>query len=363
MGKAVRLNLGATAHPQHSDAMPKGLIRAAGLGASLAVARSFGVDAGLVLSEFGLDESYFEDPDNAVPFTVMGLLIARFADLAECPHLGLLAGERMNTSVLGTIGFLARSAPDVRTALALLCKYFRFHNPNATVHLSDERGFVVLSITLLLPQVQGREHILDGMTAAACNVMRDLCGPEWKAAEIRLARMPPRNVQPYRDFFASALRFNANENSVVFSSAWLSEPLKSADPHLHRAMMKRIGELEQSPAESLASAVRRMLPTLIASRTASAHVVSTLVGLSTRTLNRRLADEGTTYVRLREEARQNTALQLLEGTDLPANEISDRIGYANPSAFTRAFERWTGKAPADWRASLKRAVDRRSRRS
>lgn len=344
-----------------APALPKGLIRVAGLAAALTVAREFGVDTGRVLAQFNLDESYFEDLDNAVPLTVMGLLLRRLAELTQCPHFGLSVGQRMNASALGTVGFLAGSAPDVRTALALLCKYFRFHNPNAALDVSEELGFAVFRITLLQPHIEGREQILDGMTAAAFNVVRSLCGAEWKAAEIRLARARPADVRPYRECFETTPRFNAEEHSLVFRGEWMNQRLATADSHLQRAMMKQIGELERNDAEGLADPVRRMLPTLIASRTASAHVVASLVGLSTRTLNRRLAYEGTTYVRLREEARQHIALQLTESTDLPANEISDRLGYSNPSAFTRAFERWTGTGPADWRASRKRAAGRPQR--
>jgi AraC-like DNA-binding protein len=82
--------------------------------------------------------------------------------------------------------------------------------------------------------------------------------------------------------------------------------------------------------------------------------------LDPRTLRRRLADEGTSFMQLREEACRGLACQLLEGTRMPANEIAAQIGYSNPSAFTRAFRRWTGIGPAQWRAAKRRTSSKRS---
>ena len=97
-----------------------------------------------------------------------------------------------------------------------------------------------------------------------------------------------------------------------------------------------------------------MLPSLVTTRRDSLVVAAKRVGLATRTLNRRLAAEGTSYLKLREESRYAIARQLLKGTRMPANEIADRLGYAHASAFTRAFREWSGKAPAEWRASKAR---------
>jgi AraC-like DNA-binding protein len=97
-----------------------------------------------------------------------------------------------------------------------------------------------------------------------------------------------------------------------------------------------------------------MLPSLVTTHSDSLVVAAKRVGLAARTLNRRLAAEGTSYLQLREEARYAIARQLLTETRMPANQVADRLGYANSSAFTRAFRQWSGKAPAEWRASQAR---------
>jgi AraC-like DNA-binding protein len=335
----------------YADApVPRGMIRVGTLRVALPVLRECGVDPAMVLADFGLNEAWLQDADNQVPYVVMGLFLRRCSELTGRPHFGLLVGSRLNISSLGTVGFLVQSASDVRAGLLQLSRWFRFHNPNGSVYLSVEDGSARLGFALLMPQIEGRQAILDGAMCLAFNTMRKFCGSAWEAQQIRFSHGAPADPTPYRRFFAGAsLRFDDEESCVVFDRRWLDEPLPTADPELHEAMLKRLQAMELQREEDVASQVRRMLPPLISARAASVDVVASLVGLSARSLARRLAVEGTTYMRLREEARYVVACQLLEGTALLANEISDRLGYTNPSAFSRAFQRWAGKTPAEWR--------------
>lgn len=329
----------------------KGMVRVGTMMPALEVLREHGVEVDRTLAEFGLDQAYLEDPDNTVPYAILGLFARRCAQLTRIPHFGLLVGRRLNASMIGPVGFLVGSAPNVRLALHELARHFHLHNPNATIDVLEDDDFVALRFTLLLPRMDGWEHILDGAIGTAFNLVHKLCGPGWEAIEVRLAHERPANVAPYLEFFGPNVRFNADESAVVFADKWLATPVATADPMLHLAMAKRVRELELTKSEDLVSQVRRMLPSLIAVRTGSISIVANLLGLSVRTLNRRLAEECTTFVRLRDEARHTAACQLLERTRLQASEISDRLGYSNPSAFTRAFERWSGEGPAEWRAS------------
>ena len=115
-------------------------------------------------------------------------------------------------------------------------------------------------------------------------------------------------------------------------------------------MAQRVNEMESHSSEDLVSVLSRILPSLLEVHGASLAAVAEQAGLGERTLNRRLAAEGTSFMQLREEARHTLARQLLESTRMPANEIAVRLGYADASAFTRAFRRWTGMGPAQWRS-------------
>jgi AraC-like DNA-binding protein len=325
-----------------------------GIGALMAVPgllREHGVDADLLLAEFGIDSAYLTDSANTIAFATMGQLVARCAAATACPHFGLLAGERGSASVLGPVGFLLQSSPDVRTALRGMSAHYRVHNPGAVINLDERDDYVALSYRILPREIEGSEQILDGAMAILFNMMRKLCGTTWLPAQARFARPRPHDLEPYRRLFHSTLLFDERETAILFVKDWLERTPPGADPMLHQMMQRQVDDLELSVEDGLASQLRRLLPALIAGEHASLAAMAQRLHLTSRTLNRRLAAEGTTFAHLLEETRRDMACQLLETTQMPAFQIGDSLGYANPSAFTRAFERWTGVAPSQWRAS------------
>jgi AraC-like DNA-binding protein len=313
-----------------------------------------GIDPARTLAEFGLDLAYLKNPENTIAFATMARIESRCAELTQCPHFGLLIGQCDSSSSLGTLGFLMRSAPDVRTAIDDVTRHFRVHNASAEMALVEVGDLASVSYRILPASVVGSEHVLDCAMALTFKVMQRLCGPEWRPVEVRLGHTRPPNVAPYRGLFGAPLRFDESETALFFARDWLDRKLDDADPIMHLMMAQRVGDLESHVDEGLANQMRRTLPELVATRGASLAAVAQLVGVEPRTLNRRLAAEGSSFMQLRDDAVRSIACQLLEHTQMPIGEIADRLGYANPSAFNRAFHRWEGPGPAQWRASRSR---------
>ncbi|HSG23140.1 MAG TPA: AraC family transcriptional regulator [Azonexus sp.] len=330
-------------------------VRVGALTAVPKLLREFGLDPGRVLAEFGIGPEHFEDPDNTIAFATEGRLLSRCAALSRCPHFGLLAGQREDLSVFGALGFLVQSAPDVRSALAIAERHYRVHNPDAAIQISEDGAFVTFRYTILQKGIEGREQILDEAMAIAFNVMRSLCGHSWLPNEVLFAHARPADPIPFRQCFHAAVRFDQNETALVFSRHWLDAVPPGANRLLYKIMAERVRDIESHIGEDFVTELRRLLPSLITARGASISVVARFFGLGTRTLSRRLAEAGASFMQLREEACETLACQLLEDTCMPVNEIAYLMGYANASAFTRAFERWTGMGPAQWRkANCKR---------
>jgi AraC-like DNA-binding protein len=344
----------AALKPAGDGVVGKGMVRVGTLMAVPGLLQERGVDPAPMLAEFRLEPAYFEHPDNTIAFATEGRILARCAALTHCPHFGLLTGQRDSASALGAVGFLLRNSFDVRTALGELTRHFQVHNPNAMVSLVEEDSFAALGYTILQTGIEHLEQILDEATALGFNLMRELCGPNWLPTEVRFAHARPPDLAPFRQFFRATLRFDANETALVFARHWLDKAPPGADPLLHQMMVQHVRDLESLFGEDLVSQLRQLLPSLVTAHSASRAVVAERIGLGARTLSRRLAAEGASFMQLREEACYTIACQLLASTRLPANEIADLIGYANPSAFTRAFYRWTGMGPAQWRASRRR---------
>lgn len=355
--------------------MPKGVARAGRKNASAATTRrpvttgdvriaptmaipsllhEYGVDPVPLLAEFGLTPSQFDEPENVLSYDSRSRLLSRCAEATRCPHFGLLVGQRAGLSSFGLVGFLMQSAPDVRTALAVALEHFQLHNPNATVELIENDGFVYFGHTILRPDQVGREQVVDMSAAIMFNVLRMLCGHGEQPSEVRFARGRPPDIRPYQRFFHARLVFDASDTGLTAPARWLDRPLATADPLLHLMMRQRVAELVSQAGEDIVSRLRRRMPASLAARDASVTAAARSLGLAVRTLNRRLAEEGTTFAALRDEARYAMACQLLQGTAMQVRDIAEQLGYANASALTTAFRRWSGRGPAQWRAAKRR---------
>jgi AraC-like DNA-binding protein len=335
-------------------AAPAAAVRVGPLMAIPALLQEFGCDAQRLCDGAGLGLAQFEDPDTRIPYLAGSKLLARCVKATACEHFGLLVGQRANASSLGIVGFLLRSAPDVQTALQDLIRYLDLHDDGGVPFLETAGRTSLFGYAILEPEVVAADQIYDLSVAVICNIMRDLCGSAWRPTEVWLERRRPRDAQRYRDFFRAPLRFDAVRSAVVFPSRWLNHRLAGDDPLLHRYLEREAAALSHRHSPDFMGEIRHLLRRLFATRAASSREIARQLGIHARTLNRRLRAEGTTFRRERERVRYAAAQQLLADSALSVARIAAALDYADASAFSRAFKRWSGSSPARWRA--RRAV-------
>jgi len=315
-----------------------------------AVLEDRGVDFAAVLDEFGLGLSVFEDPENTLPFALAGNLLGRCAELTGCRHLGLVMGQNLGLSVMGAIGLLAQSAPTARHALLAAAHHMHLHDRGAVVTLRIEGDQAVLSYAVIVEIEGGAEVICDLATTVARNIVAALCGPTWRATEVRIAHAAPADLAPYRKAFQAPLRFDAEENAVVFPAKWLEQPVASADPLMHRFMSARVREIAFASGSDFLDEAKRVIHAAMLHADCSAAMVARRLGVSERTLNRRLRESGVTFARLRDDMKKAEACRILESTRMSVGQVALILGYSSDSAFSRAFKTWHGVGPARWRA-------------
>lgn len=194
------------------------------------------------------------------------------------------------------------------------------------------------------------EQIYDGVMAMACNVMREICGSRWAPERVLLSRAKPSDVAPYRRFFQAPCRFDSEQTVMFFPAHLLNRPMPDANP-------KRFKELEAQAQEAgieLSIQLRRALRTLLLAGKSSGDEIAGILSMHRRTLNRRLAAQGTTFQKILNEVRFETACQLLDTTNISLTDIASSLGYAESSAFSRAFQRWSGAPPSARRSAAAR---------
>jgi AraC-like DNA-binding protein len=325
------------------------------IGATMAlpdVLRELGADPATLLAEVGFDLALFEKPDNRVSFANRARILNHCAIRTGCPHLGLLVGQQGGLHSLGLVGLLAKYSPNVGAALRNLVHYFHLNTRGAVPILKVDDHSALLCYLIYATGGEAGGQVGDGAVAAIFNILQDLCGPNWKPTEVRFAHRKPKNTSPYQRFFRAPLVFDAEVNAVVFNADWLDRPLGNTDAELMGLLLEKIQALEAWDGDNLPAQVRRVLGTVVLTGDARSDKVAALFSMHSRTLGRHLKKFGTSFEELLNEVRYEIARQLLDDSRMPVSQIALTLHYADASAFTRAFKRWSGTTPAQWRDAL-----------
>ena len=311
-----------------------------------ALLRALAIDPALVVADAGLTLAVFDDPDNVVPYATLGRLVASCAQRSGLADVGLRIGGEARLESLGLVGSLMQNSPDVRAALESLaaCMYVA---GGGWVSFRADESHAVLGYEIRQPGVPAADQIADGALAFGCNILRTLAGGEWAPTAVSLAHPAPADAGPYRRAFGPDVRFDAAVNAIVFPVRWLAQPLPGANDSVRRLVERQIREAGNAHAGI--EPMRRVLRMLVHAGEATEERLAHVFAMHRRTINRRLRAQGTTFRQLVDDVRFEVARHLLETTDLSVVHIAGTLSYADASAFTRAFRRWSQTTPAQWR--------------
>lgn len=332
-----------------NQSLQNGSVRIATVLAIPNVLEKLGYNPSEILAELGLDLSLFSDPDNVIPFDMRSHLIQHCVRKTNCQHFGFLIGQQAGPSTLGLVGFLMQQSPDVRTALRSLVRYAHLHVRGALIYLEEQDDKVFLGYSIYQPGVEATAQLEDGALAISFNIMRKLCGSTWLPLNVFFTRHMPENISPYNDFFNAPLNFNADRNGLLFSAKWMQTPVTGADPALNHFLQKQADQLGSSHNDDFVTQVRRALQSALLTQRGSITHIAALFSMHPRTLSRRLKSCGVSFQELLDQGGYEVSQQLLENSSMGISQIAATLDYSDASAFTRAFKRWSGMTPANWR--------------
>jgi AraC-like DNA-binding protein len=298
------------------------------------------------------------DPDAPVD---PALMIADDAYYALCEaavdadprpwRLPLRVGASMRCDDYGAFGLAWKSAVNLRGSFERAARYGRVLTSVVAHEVLTEGGATFLTIERAGPRRRGQRISNEQTMAAVLAISREVSAEPFTPVAVFFRHEPPPDLSDHEAHFGCPVRFGADRDAMQVSDAALRAPNRLGDPglegffaaHLDRALAELSDEddLERQVRLQISQALSEGAPTLAQ--------VADRLGLSARTLQRRLADRGCAYQDLVDAARADLARRLLRRSDYPLAEIAFLTGFAEQSAFTRAFRRWTGATPAAWR--------------
>ena len=334
-----------TGKKQQSDTT----VRIATLTALPDVIKQLGFDPAKVLAETGFELSLFDNPENLISYAKRSQLIKHCVSKTHCQHFGHLIGRHTDVSSFGLVGLLMQQSPDITTALNSLVRYAHLHVRGAVIYLEVKDNQAFLGYSIIQVGVEAQEQIEDGAVTIAFNILRNLCGSTWHPSNILFAHRKPVNTRPFRQFFKAPLSFDAERSGVLFSASYLQQSVMGANPEQRRLLNNQIAQLESRYSGDFAEQVRRVLCPALLTQQASADSIAALFSIHQRTMHRRLSASNTSFQKLANESRFEIARQLLENSSMKLSQIAETLDYADASAYTRAFRRWSGTTPSLWR--------------
>lgn len=312
---------------------------------------SHGGDIGQWLERSGLRESQLHDPSLSIPLPVFQQLVRDALLLSHEPALGLLVGERLGATTHGILGYAALNSGTIREALALVERYAGLRLSLLSVGHEEHRGDMRIVFTETHPLGDVRRPLLEAVVLSIKNILDAISMGVGRVSEVAFPFAAPEYADLALDLFGAPVRYGQSWTGFSLPLAVLDVPLKMADPEAFREAAQICQrELDKLTAnESVATRVRRLLLEK-QSGFPSLQVTARLFSMTPRTLHRRLLEEETSFRELLEEVRRTLAVEHLKAGRFTVDEIAYTLGYSDLANFRRAFKRWEGVAPSEYRA-------------
>ncbi|WP_226623041.1 AraC family transcriptional regulator [Brucella anthropi] len=292
-------------------------------------------------------------------------LLSRAAAALNDPCLGLHLGQRVSPAHLGVLGYALSACSDLGGVLSRWQQYDRLI---AYVAKMDVRaaGDVVVIEWISAPEPLGA-LVDEAALTAIVQFSRDITGQEIPVREVSFINAHPEDTRPYLAYFGCPVLFGQPVTRLCFEASALQLPLRQPDAALFRILEQQAQSTMAAlpPIDDLEHTLRQAIARLARNGEVSIERVACDMRVTSRTLHRRLARLGLQFSELRDDTLRRLAVDYLRDPRLSQGEIAWLLGYSEHSAFTRAFRRWTGQSPQQWRLakSQKTAVDLGRRKS
>lgn len=314
------------------------------------VAARHGVDRSTLLAAAAIPPALLDDPNGRLTQLQAGTMLYQAIALSREPALGYEIGLHSSLTSHGLMGYGMISSSTLREAIGLSVKFLQLRLPMFRMQLSTDGGHAVIGISEAMP-LNGsvRQCLFDLFLVGMARVAPALTGYRMPEIELWFDGAEPEYYARYRERLPP-VRFGMGANQLRFRSTYLDLRPDTANPVTAKMVEEQCSrELEQLGfAGDVSGQVRAMLCNAQGHYPGLEQIAERL-HMSSRTLKRRLRDQDTSFHQLLDETRRAESIRLLRTTALSVEQIAERLGYADPSNFCRAFRKWTAASPNGYR--------------
>lgn len=318
----------------------------------LSVMEARGVPAARVLEGSGIDASRLNDPQYLIDAAACRHVIGNLLRLSGDPGIGFEVGRAAEPSDLGIIGYAVMSCRSMRQTLSLWRQY-----SNSLVGIMSRLALAEdddenLTVTVVEPAQLDPIFIFcaEEILVMMVKIGGMLAGGEPVVKRLEFSYRAPPHSHRYHEAFHCPIQFGAPRTAATVAREWLDRRLRTNDEEFNAICLKHCSQILQQ-IEHTGPVVSRLRGLFLRNPAAVPRLddAAAELGLSPRSLRRHLLDEGASYQKLVDEFRADLAREYLRSTRLSTKEIAFLLGYADQSAFRRAFKLWTGRTTREYR--------------
>ncbi|WP_162918654.1 AraC family transcriptional regulator [Taklimakanibacter deserti] len=312
-----------------------------------------GADLEAALAEAGLELRMLNKADAWIPFTDHARLLEIAARELSDDCFGLNFSATIDIRDAGLLAYLGIASRTVEEAMHNLARYLRVFSEAYQISLKVAGETGTLTIIPLHSSYGQSRQAVEFSYGVVIHAYRQLAGIRLAPLSVQFVHNRRSHLDQFAKQFGCPVKFNRNQGHIVFSRKTLAMPIRSSDDRLLAVLRDHADDLlrKRPPQrEEFLDQIERRLAELLPRGQARIKTIATELGMSERTLVRRLAEINMPFTTIVERLRQDLASRYLAEEELSFTQIAFLLGYSNPSAFSVAYKRWTGRSPRKGRA-------------
>lgn len=291
-----------------------------------------------------------------IPFDKLATLFERASDLTGDQMLGFNRGRKRRMQRIGALAYVGLSAPTLRDSLHNTARYSKVFSDAVVINVDDLDETGRMRWYFDIPAAVRRRQYLEFGAVGIVAAQRQYTQRNFTLQEVHLSHPRNTGIAEFERFFGCAVHFGSRQNALIYRQEDLDLPLVTQDEDLLPVLQRHCQDiLARTPHHSpLITRLERAIVDRLAGGTTQQDLLAQDLGLSTRSLSRHLAEEGTSFQRVLDGLRHALADRYLSDSNLSQSEIAFLLGYSSLSSFSTAYRRWSGRSPGDMRRDAKR---------
>jgi AraC-like DNA-binding protein len=328
-------------------ATPTPMLRAGLLDPVAGLLAHGGVDARKILRKHGFSQKTLENPYTLIPLRAFVRLCEDAASVTGDGAFGLHVGQRMTPEQHGPAGFFFGSEPTLRGALTRYGEYMSAWQDGTLASLARYNDASAFLYRIADHRIQPRRQDAELTISAIHRQLTLILGRNWAPVEVHFEHAAPDELKSYRAIFRAPVYFNAPVNRLVIEDSDLDRPHLAREENLSPFLTRHLSDLkrQRGGASLLSQQVEEIIVAKLGEASLDLPIIADELGLSPRTLQRRLSEEGVSYRALLENVRRRIAEATLGEPHARVIDVAASLGYGDSAVLSRAFKRWTGTSP------------------